>query len=70
MERGTMEMESMLDMLQKAREASGISGITQKSREEQGKILESLMHRFDAAEDVQTVIDSKWGFEDKAVDAE
>ena len=65
MERGTMEMDNLLDMLQKARVETGIVGITQKTKEEQGAILRSLMHKFDAASDMQTVIESKWGLDKK-----
>lgn len=61
--RDAMEMDNLLDMLQKARVETGIVGITQKTKEEQGMILRSLMHKFDAKEDAQTVIDSKWGID-------
>ena len=60
-----MAMEDLLDLLQDAREESGIVGITQKPREQQGEILRSLMHKFDATEDMQTVLDSKWGLDNK-----
>ena len=60
-----MEMEELLDLLQKAREESGIVGITQKPRGEQGEILRSLMHKFDSKKDMQTVLDSKWGIDNK-----
>lgn len=61
----TMAMKELLDMLQTAREQSGIVGITQQPREKQGEILQSLMHKFDAVGDMQTVLESKWGLDNK-----
>ena len=60
-----MEMDNLLDMLQKAREETGVVGITQKPREEQETILRSLMHKFDAKEDMQEILDSRWGIGNK-----
>lgn len=67
----TMAMEDLLDMLQTARERSGIVGITQQPKEKQAQILKSLMHKFDAKKDTQTVIDNKWGLdsEDMNIDS-
>ena len=65
MSRGVMEMDNLLDMLQKARIQTGVVGITQKPREEQAVILRSLMHKFDAKEDIQKVLDNRWGFGNK-----
>tara|TARA_R110000782_G_scaffold18472_2_gene50808 strand:- start:1549 stop:1806 length:258 start_codon:yes stop_codon:yes gene_type:complete len=65
MEKKSMAMEDLLDMLQTARQKSGVVGIAQKPREQQGEILRSLMHKFDSKEDMQTVLDSKWGFGNK-----
>jgi len=67
-----MEMDNLLDMLQQAREKTGIVGITQKPREEQEVILRSLMQKFDAKEDMQEVLDRRWGFGNKrkGVDAD
>lgn len=64
-ERDVMEMDGLLDMLAKARKETGVIGIAQKSRTEQMKVLMSLMNKFDAVEDMQTVLDQKWGLDKK-----
>jgi hypothetical protein len=61
--RDVMEMDNLLDMLQKARVERGFVVITQKTKEEQSMILRIFMQKFDAKEDAQTVIDSKWGID-------
>lgn len=63
--RGLMEMDNLLDMLQDAREKTGIVGITQKPREEQAVVLRSLMQKFDAQEDMQKILDQRWGIGNK-----
>jgi len=69
-ERGVMEMDNLLDLLAKARVDSGITGIVQKPREEQAEILEQLMHKFDAAKNMEELIKDGPGLKRKGTDPE